>query len=132
MLLPGEDGFRRSNHRFTFPFFKISTNQVHRINCILLDNAHLTSVIAFDSELSLKGTLEYYLQLPVDQGYKVIHRGDNDAKLVYLKKLELVTKSLGSTVVISYKEILEMDDMEISRQQSLRRIQEELLKNVPE
>jgi hypothetical protein len=49
-----------------------------------------------------------------------------------LKKLELVTKSLGSAVVISYKEILGLDDMEDSRQQSLRRIQEELLKNVPE
>lgn len=131
-LLPGEDGTRRSDHRFTFPFSQINTNQVHRINCILLDNAHLTSVIAFSSELSLKRSLEHYLQLPADCGHKVVYRRETDVKLVYLRKLELIARSLGSTVVMSYKEVLGADEMEESRQKSLRQLQKALLENLPE
>lgn len=130
-LLPGEDGTRRSNHRFTFSFFQINTNQVHRINCILLDNAHLTSVVAFNSELSLKKSLDYYLQLPADRGYKVVYR-PNDVKLMYLKKLEHVAKSLGSGVVMSYKEVKGIDEIEESRQESLEQLQKALLEILPE
>lgn len=131
-LLPGEDGTRRSYHRFTFPFFKISTDQMHKINCILLENAHLTSVIGFSSRLSLKESLEHYLQLPADCGYKVVCRPNNDEKLVYLKKLELIARSLGSAVVMSYKEVLGADEMEELRQESLRQLQKALLENLPE
>ncbi|CAN9170956.1 unnamed protein product [Alternaria alternata] len=131
-LLPGEDGTRRSYHRFTFPFFKISTDQMRKINCILLENAHLTSVIGFSSKLSLKESLEHYLQLPADCGYKVVRCPNNDGKLVYLKKLELIARSLGSAVVMSYKEVLGADEMEELRQESLRQLQKALLENLPE
>lgn len=128
-LLQGENGTRRSDHRFIFPFFQISTNQVHRINCILLDNAPLTSVIAFKSELSLKRSLEYYLQLPAHCGYKVVHR-PNDVKLTYLKKLEHIARSMGCDVVMAYKEFLGGEEMEEARQQSLRQLQDAFLKDV--
>ncbi|KAH8621444.1 hypothetical protein IG631_23929 [Alternaria alternata] len=131
-LLPGKDGTRRSYHRFTFPFFKISTDQMHKINCILLENAHLTSVIRFSSRLSLKESLEHYLQLPADCGYKVVRRPNNDRKLVYLKKLELIARSLGSAVMMSYKEVLGADEIEELRQESLRQLQKALLENLPE
>lgn len=130
-LLPGEDGTRRSSHRFTFSFFQINTDQVHRINCILLDNAHLTSVVAFNAELSLKRSLDHYLQLPADRGYKVVHR-PNDVELVYLRKLEYIARSLGSDIVMSYKEVPGTDEMEESRQESLRQLQKAMLEDLPE
>lgn len=131
-LLPGEDGTRRSSHRFTFPFFRINTNQVHRINCILLDNAYLTSVIVFTSRLSLKKSLEYYLQLPAKHGHEVVQQRHNDVKLLYLEKLELIARELGSAVVMSYKEVLGADGTDSSRKESLGNLRELLLKNLPE
>ncbi|KAH7082880.1 hypothetical protein BKA63DRAFT_139266 [Paraphoma chrysanthemicola] len=131
-LLPGEDGSRRSHHHFTFPFLQINTNQVHRINCVLLDNAHLTWVIGFSSKSSLRETLDYFLQLPNGRGYKVIHRANNDGRLVYLQKLDTIAKSLGSTGLMSYEEILGEEEMEESRQESLRQIEKDFLENIPE
>ena len=130
-LLPGEDGSRRSYHRFTFPFFNLDTDQVQRINCILLDNAHLTSAIGFNSELSLKRSLEYYLQLPADRGYKMVHDRDNDVRLVYLKKLESISTSLGSTVVLSYNKALVVEDMEVLSEESLKQLQKDMLEHLP-
>jgi hypothetical protein len=130
-LLPGEDGSRRTYHRFTFPFFKINTNQVHRINCILLDNAHLTSAIGFNSESFLKKSLDYYLQVP-GVGYKVVYPRDKDGRLVYLKKLESVSNSLGSPVVLSYTESPDVGVMEELRQESLRQLQKDIVEALPE
>jgi hypothetical protein len=129
-LLEGEDGTRRSNHHFTFPFFQINTNQVHKINCVLLDNAHLTSVLAFNSRLSLKNALKFYLQLPTDRGYKVVYR-PTDMKLVYLRKLEHVAKSLGSDIVMSYKEVPCPDEMETARRMSSRQLRKAWLEDLP-
>lgn len=131
-LLPGEDGSRRSYHRFTFPFFKLNMNQVQRINCILFDNAYLTSAIGFNSEKSLKRSLEYYLQLSGDHGYKVVHGKDNDPRLAYLRKLESITNSLGCTVAMSYREAPGMTDMEELREESLKQLRKDMLKNLPE
>jgi hypothetical protein len=131
-LLPCEDGSRRSNHRFTFPFFSINVDQVQRINCILLEHAHLTSAIGYCSDLSLRKSLDYYLQLPTDRGYKLISPRGNDARLVYLKKLEVIASSLGSVVVLSYKEALGVDDMEKHKEESLRQLQKDMLEHLPE
>ncbi|KAH7093417.1 hypothetical protein FB567DRAFT_515306 [Paraphoma chrysanthemicola] len=131
-LLPGEDGSRRSNHRFTFPFFRITTDQVHRVNDILLENAHLTSVIGYNSKQSLKESLEHYLELPTGSGFKAIYRPHDDARLVYLQKIEMIARSLGSTVVMSYEEIPGEEEMEASRQESLRQLQKAMLDNIPE
>ncbi|KAF1847287.1 uncharacterized protein K460DRAFT_276406 [Cucurbitaria berberidis CBS 394.84] len=131
-FLPGEDGSRRSHHRFTFPFFKLDTNQIKRINCIFLDNAHLTSEIVFNSASSLRESLQYYLELPADQGYKLVHRQKNDARLVYIKKLETIINTLGSTVSLVYKQALCVDDMEKLKASTLKQLQEDMLKHLPE
>lgn len=133
-LLPGEDGSPRSSHRFTFPFFKISTDQVHKINSILLDNAHLTSKIAFDSKSSLKSALEYYLRLPVGQGFRVIHDQESDirdTRLSYLKKLESVVNSLGSGVKLTYTIVPGIDDINKAKKK-LEQLQKKMLEHMPQ
>lgn len=130
-LLPDEDGTRRSSHNFTFSFFQLDTTQVHRINSILLENAHATSAIVFRSTPSLKKSLEYYLGLPVESGFKQIGRAD-DPKLVYLRKLETIAKQLGSTVVMSFKELPTADEIEKSQLEMLRQFEEVLCKTLPQ
>ncbi|KAJ4289800.1 hypothetical protein N0V90_011131 [Kalmusia sp. IMI 367209] len=131
-LLPGEDGSLRSNHRFTFPFFKINPIQVQRVNCILFDNARLTSAIGFNSEASLKRSLEYYLQLPAHRGFKLVYRQENDPQLTYLKKLEVVTKTLGSVVSMVYTEVPSTNDVEVLSEESLERLRKVMLESLPE
>ncbi|KAF2641828.1 hypothetical protein P280DRAFT_541282 [Massarina eburnea CBS 473.64] len=101
-LLPDEDGSRRSYHQFTFSFFRINADHIQQINSILLENAYITSAIVFSSKLALKMSLEYYLRLPKNCGFKVIHRQENSPQLVYLKKLESVVRSLGSDVTLVF------------------------------
>ncbi|KAF2707816.1 hypothetical protein K504DRAFT_458300 [Pleomassaria siparia CBS 279.74] len=110
-LLPGEDGTPSLEHKFTFPFFKIQTDHVRKMNDIFFDNAYLTSTIAFSSRDSFKSSLEHFLQLPVDQGFKVMLPGDNDARLMYLKKLERCAHSMGSSVVLRYLEAPSKDNI---------------------
>jgi hypothetical protein len=100
--LSGEDGSRRQNHTFTFPFFKIGTTHVLKINALLLDNAHLTSTIAYNTKLFLKDSIQYYLQLPA-HGFKAVQNQPNDPRLMYLKKLQSILRTLGSTVEAVYK-----------------------------
>jgi len=129
--LPGEDGSRQSYHRFDFLFFKITTGQVHKINCVLLDNAHLTSTIAFGSQASLEDTLKHYLQLPVDQGFKVVFHQESDVRLTYLRKLESVFNSWGSTVNLTYKTISSVDDTDVSMEELMEQLRKDVLKHLP-
>jgi hypothetical protein len=132
-LLPNEDGSRRSSHRFTFPFFKISTAQVHKINAIMLENAYLTSAIAFSSEASLTASLKYYLEIPADRGYKIVLGQDNsDVRLLYLRKLEIIAKSLGCAVNLVYKQAVVPDDIEEKKQEVLTQLLKDILRHVPE
>ncbi|EED23296.1 conserved hypothetical protein [Talaromyces stipitatus ATCC 10500] len=102
-LLEGEDGSRRSNHRFCFPFFKISTEQTNKINTIFLDNAYRYQTVAFTSRPALKATLEYYLTLPPSQGFKKVGGETNDVQLSYLLKLEKILRKLGSNKKLVYQ-----------------------------
>jgi hypothetical protein len=131
-FLPGEDGSRRSNHRFTFPFFKISTDQAHKINCILLENAYLTSTIAFGSKSSLKNSIDHYLQLPPDLGFKVVDHQENNVRLTYLRKLESAVNSWGSTVELTYKTISGVGDMDVSTEEVMEQLRKEVLEHLPQ
>ena len=130
-LLPGEDGSPRSYHQFTFTFTKISTDQTHRINMILLENAYLTSAIGFNSKESLQRSIEYYFQLPLDRGFKLIGSKDNDPRLTYLRKLETISHSLGSTVPLSYRKTPDLDQMEKEREESLKELRKKVLESLP-
>jgi hypothetical protein len=130
-LLPGEDGSRRSSHRFTFPFFKIKKDLVFRINAIIIDNAHSTSMIAFRTEDSLKDSLQYYLQVPAGQGFKVILPHEKVVRLNYLKKLHSVSKTLGSNVTLTYEDVPGMKELEILKKKE-QDLQREMLEHLPE
>jgi uncharacterized protein DUF4238 len=101
-LLEGEDGSLRSNHRFCFPFLKLSTEHVNKINAIMLDNSHTCQTIAFTSRAALKTTLEHYLTLPVDQGFKLVGNESDDPILFHLLKLEKTLRKLGSDKNLVY------------------------------
>jgi hypothetical protein len=124
-LLPGEDGSRRENHRFLFPFFKIGAEHVLKINDVFLENAYRTSKIAFNSSESLKQSIQHYFQLPSDRGFKSVHRRDKDARLTYLRKLETILRSLGSETKLVYREILGMDAAEGLKDETLKALLKE-------
>lgn len=130
-LLPGEDGSPRSHHQFTFPFTKITTDQTHRINMILLENAYLTSAIGFNSKTSFQKSTEYYLQLPSNRGFKVIRNTTTDPRLAYLKKLQTIVQTLGSTVELTYHQAPNMAELEEYREQSLRQLRKKMLESLP-
>lgn len=133
VLLPGEDGSRRANHQFTFSFFKLSTNQVKRINSIFLENAYHTSVIGYKSQSFLKQCLECFL--PSQSGHKVIysHPPEKDPSLVYWRKLESIAHSLGSTVTLSYKDASRpVGNADALRKASLEQLHKIMLEHLPE
>jgi hypothetical protein len=132
-LLPNENGSRRSYRQFTFPFFKISTIHVHKINSIMLENAHLTSSIAFSSETSLTVSLRYYFELPADSGYKIVWRQDNtDVRLAYLQKLKTIARSSGCNINIIHKQALGPEDIQGMTQEIFTQLQKDLLSHLPE
>lgn len=101
----GHDGRRRKNDLFTFPFFRISRDQVRTINRILLENAQFTSQLVFNSTESLKATLKDYLEYPLGEGYKTLEIGSYDARVVYFKKLECVARRLDPEIKAVYMQV---------------------------
>lgn len=97
-LVSGEDGKPRRDHRFCFRFFPVSSNHVHTINSILLDNAAPCTSVVFESQESFARTLEWYLTAPCTIG-KILIDTNIDVKVreTTLKKLEKVSRDLGST-----------------------------------
>ncbi|GAB1319254.1 hypothetical protein MFIFM68171_09464 [Madurella fahalii] len=95
-LVSGENGRPRKDHKFCFSFFPISSTHVHTINAILLDNCARCSSVVFESKESFARTLEWYLTAPCSVG-KIITGLDADLRAAALKKLESVSRNLGST-----------------------------------
>jgi hypothetical protein len=91
----------------------------------------LKPIIGFHTEVSLKRSLGYYLELPADRGYQVVYGEDNGPRLAYLKKLESITKILGSNVAMSYKDATGMTETEELRGEPLRQLQKEMLRSLP-
>ncbi|KAK3379138.1 hypothetical protein B0T24DRAFT_716765 [Lasiosphaeria ovina] len=87
---------RLKSHKFYFSFFPISTKHVHTINAILLDNCWPCTHIVFESVESFSRTLEWYLTAPCTVG-KIIMGYDVERREAALKKLETISRSLGST-----------------------------------
>ncbi|AEO66556.1 uncharacterized protein THITE_2144086 [Thermothielavioides terrestris NRRL 8126] len=83
------------DHKFCFRFFPISSDHVHTINAILLDHVAPCTCVVFESQASFARTLEWYLTAPCDIG-KRIFPSDFDGRGACLKKLESVSRSLGS------------------------------------
>lgn len=99
MLAEGEDGSRRADHRFEFPFFSVSSDYVQKINAVMLNESHTVSTIAFASPRGARRALEYYLTSGCEEkgAYPLkIVSAPEDPKLCHLKVLEQAAKLFGS------------------------------------
>ncbi|KAK5046206.1 hypothetical protein LTR84_008663 [Exophiala bonariae] len=97
-LAPGESGQPRSNDKFCFRFWPISTKHVDTINSVFLDNLLRSKSIVFGSTHPLKRTLESYMTTAAD-GFKTVGTGEHGARvgrLACIEKLSAVLKMLGS------------------------------------
>ena len=107
VLLEGEDGSLRMNHKFCFRFFPISTNHIDRMNFIMLENAQCVSTIVFKSQPAATRTLKEYLATPCELNgnpcFKIVESSPEDQRLKFLRKLEKVVRGLGSNVRCTYQ-----------------------------
>ncbi|KAJ9616680.1 hypothetical protein H2200_000399 [Cladophialophora chaetospira] len=102
--LEGEDGTPRTNHKYCFRFFPISTEHVNKINCIMLEQSHSISKIAFSSLPAARKTLEHYLMVPCQpNNFKMCGFTPDDPRLIFPRKLEQAVKLLGSDVSAVYR-----------------------------
>ena len=106
VLLEGEDGTHRADHRFCFRFFPLETHHVNKISTIMLEESTGISHIVFRSYSVARKTFEHYLSLPVESGFKYVSSvpgASEDPRVVFLKKLEEAVKMMGSSVQASYQ-----------------------------
>jgi hypothetical protein len=106
VLLDGEDGTRRPEHKFCFRFFPLETDHVSKINTIMLEESTTISAIVFKSYSGARKIFEHYLSLPAESGFKYVPNvpdGLGDLRIVFLKKLEEAVKEMGSSVTAIYQ-----------------------------
>ncbi|KAH6876614.1 hypothetical protein B0T10DRAFT_610319 [Thelonectria olida] len=96
LALDGEDGTGRNSHKFLFKFFPINTKHVNVINGLLFDNISVCTSIVFNSEAAFKFTLEWFITAPTEGFGKLCLNDVNDPRLGCLRKLEALSRSLGS------------------------------------
>ncbi|KAF4541535.1 uncharacterized protein LTHEOB_8530 [Lasiodiplodia theobromae] len=105
VLIDGEDGTPRADHRFDFRFFPLNSTNVQRINAVILNESYNSSSIAFVSPVAARKALEYYLTDPckVAGAYPLkIVSDPYDPTLLQLQKLEQAARLLGSDVRLMY------------------------------
>lgn len=131
ILIDGEDGSYRSNHKFCFRFFHISADHVNKINAIMLAESHNTSKIVFKSKFWVIKTLEHYLSMPCEQGgvycWKIFEDIPDEPRLAWFKKLEQAAKQLGSNETAVYRIL----PSEINREQELEALSQKLSESFP-
>ena len=114
VLLEGEDGSLRADHKFCFRFFPISVDHTNRINFIMLEHGYHISTIVYKSQPAAFRTLRVYLTMPCElngSAFKVIDDPDDDQRMSFLKKLEKLVGDLGSKGMSTYQpRIKECDD----------------------
>jgi len=109
VLLEGEDGRYRADHKFCFRFFPLGTDHVNKINIIMLEQSISISHIVFKSYSAARKIFEHYLSLPVESGFKYVPdvpgvpTASDEPIIVFFKKLEAALKIMGSSVTASYK-----------------------------
>ena len=130
VLLDGEDGSHRSDHKFCFRFFPISTEHVNKMNRVMLNESYRISTIVFGSQLGLRKTLEYYLSIPEREktyDFDIVGAGPDDPRLACLKKLEQAAKQLGSDATVVYQSQVS----EVSEEDEFNVLGEMLAKGLP-
>lgn len=119
VLLDGEDGTPRADHKYYFRFFPLETDHANKINTIMLEESTMISKIVFKSYSRARKTFEHYLSLPPESGFKYVPNVpgvSDDPRIIFLMKLEEAVKKMGSSVTASYQtrgtELMEQREME--------------------
>jgi hypothetical protein len=105
VLLDGEDGTHRAQHKFCFRFFPLETNHVNKIHSIMLEQSTNIWAIVFKSYSGARKVFEHYLSLPADRGYggfKFVLSTPDDPRKIFLGKLETAARQMGSDVTATY------------------------------
>ena len=106
VLLDGEDGTCRADHKFCFRSFPLETDHVNKINTIMLEESTGISAIVFKSYSAARKIFENYLSLPTKSGFKYVPDVPgvpDDPRIVFLKRLETAVNIMGSNVTASYQ-----------------------------
>ncbi|EUC48120.1 hypothetical protein COCMIDRAFT_49889, partial [Bipolaris oryzae ATCC 44560] len=105
-LAEGADGEPRMNDKFDFIFFRLESNHAQKINMVMLDQAYKIDQLVFKSKSALRKALEFYLEYPcLTRGLysmKTVSDKPDDPRLRFLKKMEHVAHTLGSSAVAKY------------------------------
>ncbi|KAF2133901.1 hypothetical protein P153DRAFT_281296, partial [Dothidotthia symphoricarpi CBS 119687] len=106
LLAKGADGVPRARDTFTFSFFRLESRHAQMLNAVMLDQAHNTKLIVFNSKSALRKALEFYLSMPTQANgmfsMKTISELPDDPMLILFRKLEQVARLLGSDVKAKY------------------------------
>ncbi|KAE8403206.1 hypothetical protein BDV37DRAFT_284002 [Aspergillus pseudonomiae] len=94
----------RSEDRFYFTCFRISSYYVNLINSIFLEQATKGDTIVYKSRSALGRTLKSYLETS-RQGFKLVTEETSDHHLVFLQKLENIAGQLVGKVCLRYKAV---------------------------
>jgi hypothetical protein len=103
VLLEGEDGTHRADHKFCFRFFPLETDHVNKIHTIMLEESTSISTIVFKSYSGARKIFEHYLSMPADRNFKLVQNAPDDPRKIFLEKLEEAAKQMGSDVTATYQ-----------------------------
>ena len=87
-----------------FPISKVGSEHVQYIDSVILNEAYDLPEIVYNKKPALLLALEAFLRMPIEGYYSLKnYPSEDDARVVYLKKLERFVHSLGSEVKSVYK-----------------------------
>jgi len=95
-VIPGYDGKKKKEDRFYFDFFPINRRHVNTINSVFLGNLGPSTSVIFETTATFGRTLDWFLTSPCCFG-KIISGMEGDSHKESLRKLEVISHSLGST-----------------------------------
>ena len=109
VLIEGESGSRRRDHKFYFPFFHTPKLYTDRLNFVMLENSFHISIIVFSSREAFSQTVKAYLTIPCEVDgrpcLKLVDGTPGDQRLKFLLKLEHLSKLLNVGAVATYQKL---------------------------
>ena len=95
-VIPGWNGKKKKEDRFYFDFFPIDRRYVNTINSVFLGNLGPSTSVIFETTATFARTLDWFLTSPSSFG-KIMSGMEGDGYEESLRKLEVISRSLGST-----------------------------------
>ncbi|KAM0246278.1 hypothetical protein ACHAQJ_010281 [Trichoderma viride] len=100
----GYDWKFRLDDKFYFKYHPIKSRHVRIINNIFLDNAYRSSMLAFRNPETFFHILETYISGPCDSN-KMVGGDDADGQEQFLRRLEMLLRTMGSQKSLVWKRI---------------------------